>query len=70
MAEQVLTVEEVASRLGVTGRTVRNMIERGAFPRAYQLDPTTKKSPYRIPVGDVESIEQKRKGRDSERTAE
>lgn len=57
-----LTVDEVADRLGVSNRTVRNFIERGHFPNAYRVDPTVPKSHYRIPKEDVDRFEKIRKG--------
>ena len=60
--QKLLTVEEVSLRLGVSDRTVRNMILRGSLPGAYRLDPHSTKSPYRIPVESVEAIEQARGG--------
>ena len=48
-----LTVAQVAEILEVQPRTVRLYIERGHFPGAYKLDPTRKKSQYRIPQRDV-----------------
>lgn len=64
MDRKDLTVEQVANRLNVTPRTVQNMIRRGSLPHAYRLDPTTDHSPYRVPVSDVEMIEQARRGKE------
>jgi excisionase family DNA binding protein len=58
----VLTVEEAARRLGVSEKTVRNMIDRGSLPGAYKLDPRVERSPYRIPLGAVEALELARGG--------
>jgi len=49
-----LTTPEVAKMLGVTERTVRNMIERGSI-YAFKIDPTAK-SVYRIPQKEVERL--------------
>lgn len=48
-----LTVAQVAEILEIQPRTVRLYIARGHFPSAYKLDPTRKKSEYRIPQEDV-----------------
>jgi len=62
IADKFLTAEEVAERLGVTDRTVRNMVLRGSFPNAFKLDPTTPRSSWRIPEADVIRLEQMRRG--------
>jgi len=51
---QDLTTTEAAEKLGVTERTVRNMITRKSL-HAYKTDPTSK-SVYRIPAAEVEKI--------------
>jgi len=48
-----LRVTEVAALLGVSPKTVRNMIDRGHFPGARKIDPTRRNSPYLIPAGEV-----------------
>lgn len=60
--EKQFTVEELAVRWQVTGRTVRNWVEEGAFPNAYRIGPG-RKSPIRIPASDVEEFERNRKVR-------
>lgn len=59
---EVLTVEAAAARLGISSRTMQLWIKKGLLPGAYHLDPTNTRSPYRIPVRDVERIEEKRMG--------
>ena len=49
-----LNTKEVAKKLNVAERTVRNMIRRGSI-NAYKLDPTAK-SVYFIPADEVERI--------------
>jgi excisionase family DNA binding protein len=61
MNQTLFTVEQVAHRLGVSDRTIRNMIDRGSFPHAYRLDPNSNRSPFRIPQEDIENIEKLRK---------
>ena len=57
-----LTVEKTAERLGVTDRTIRNMIVRGSLPGAYRIDPRMPKSPWRVPVSAIELVEKERRG--------
>jgi excisionase family DNA binding protein len=49
-----LTTSEAAELLGVTERTIRNMIERGSL-NAYKMDPTSK-SVYKIPAEQIQQI--------------
>jgi excisionase family DNA binding protein len=49
------TVEQVASILNVSSRTVRNLINRNRFPNAYRIDPGAK-SAYRIPKPDLDAF--------------
>lgn len=49
-----LTTQQAAEKLGVTERTIRNMIERGSI-HAYKLDPKSK-SVYRIPAIEVDKL--------------
>ena len=53
---EYMTVAEVAQRMQVTTRTIHRLIERGHFPGAHKIDPTRKRSPYRIPKVDVETF--------------
>jgi excisionase family DNA binding protein len=62
MNMEALTVQETAAFLGVSLRTVMNLIARGRFPGAYRLDPGVERSPYRIPVEDVKKFDENRKG--------
>lgn len=48
------TVDEVATILEVSPRTVRNLIKRGRLPGSHKLDPQSEKSSYRIPKKDLE----------------
>jgi excisionase family DNA binding protein len=57
--EEKLTVTEVARRLEVTPRTIRNWIQAGEFPNARQKRPVPG-SPYQIPVSDVIAFEERR----------
>ena len=59
---EFLTVEDVAIELGVTGRTVRNLIKRGRFPNAHKIDPLSLKSTYQIPKSDLEKYIALQKG--------
>jgi hypothetical protein len=47
------TVGEVVHRCGVSKSTVKRRLREGAFPNAYQDDPTNPQSPWRIPVEDL-----------------
>ena len=53
---QFYRVEQVAAILGVTPRTVHNLIARGRFPGAHKIDPACK-SVWRIPVGEVQQYQ-------------
>ena len=52
---EMLRTKIVAERLGVTRKTVWNMIQRGAFPNARKVDPGAK-SLILIPETDVEKL--------------
>lgn len=54
-----LSTTQAAKRLGVTERTIRNMITRGSI-KAFKLDPFSR-SHYVIPEKEVQKIEQRRK---------
>jgi len=43
--------------LGVSSKTIRNMIDRGKFPGARKINPDLKNSPYRIPISEVEALQ-------------
>ncbi|MBB2892189.1 helix-turn-helix domain-containing protein [Flexivirga oryzae] len=53
-ARRRLTAQEAAEELGVTVRTVRNMIARGEL-RAYRLGGTTKGHGIRIEPADLDA---------------
>jgi excisionase family DNA binding protein len=57
--EQTFSTQEAADKLGVSVRTIRNMIERGSL-NAHKVDPTTK-SVYRIPMAEVQRLLGERK---------
>ena len=57
---ETLSTKQAAERLGVTPRTIVFWIGRDTFPNAYKLNPDAPKSPYRIPVSDIEAVEAKR----------
>jgi excisionase family DNA binding protein len=57
--EEYYTVEQVAQLLGVSSRTIRNLINRGRFPGAHRIDPDSKKSTWRIPVSTVDKFQEK-----------
>jgi len=59
---EILSVEDAAARLGVSAKTIRNMIDRGSIPGAYKLDPNAKNSPYRIPTESITKIISQRAG--------
>ena len=52
----MLTVPEVAERLGVSERTIRHWIGQGHFPGARRSGPN-RRSPFIIPVADIEAFE-------------
>jgi len=52
---KMLRTGEVAKRLGVTRKTIWNMIQRGSFPNAIKLDPDAK-SIYLIPEEDIDNL--------------
>lgn len=58
---EVLSVSDVAKRLGVNHRSVARWIQKGiAFPNAYKKNPMLKNSHYVVPVSDVEEFEESR----------
>jgi len=59
MTEQVLSVEKAGERLGVSARTILNWIRDGEI-MAYRLNPNNDRSPFRVPVSEVEKIERQR----------
>jgi len=61
MLRNQLTTKQVAQRLGVSKRTVNNLVNRGRFPGAYKLDPDSVNSPWLIPTKEVEAFEDRRK---------
>jgi len=58
--EPLLSTKEAAQRLGVTHRTIVKWIKKGSFPNAYKLNPDGLRSPYRIPISDIEALEERR----------
>lgn len=56
--KKYLRTREVAERLGVTRKTVWNMIQRGSFPSARKIDPGAK-SVFVISESDVVAVEKK-----------
>ena len=46
---EFISVQQAASLLQVTDRTIINLITRGRFPGAYQIDPGQRGSTWRIP---------------------
>ena len=56
----LLTVKEVAARLGVKPKTINKYLALGHFPNAHKLNPHLINSPYRIPEKDVVAFEQAR----------
>lgn len=53
-----MTTKEVASRLKVSPATVVRWLAQGHFPNARRVGPA-RNSPWRIPVCDVEALEQR-----------
>ena len=53
--ETNLKITEVAELIRATPQTVRNLVRRGYFPRAYKIDPTRPNSHLRIPAEDVQA---------------
>ena len=58
---KVLTTRQAAERLGATPKAVGDWVKAGEFPNAYRLNPGAPKSPFRIPVKDIEDFEQRRR---------
>jgi len=56
----MLRISEVAKRLGVSRKTVWNMIQRGAFPHARKVDPESK-SVFLIPEEDLKDLLERQK---------
>jgi len=56
----MLRISEVAKRLGVSRKTVWNMIQRGSFPNARKVDPGSK-SIFLIPEKDLEDLLERQK---------
>jgi len=54
-----LSTPEAAQRFDVTTKTITRWIQAGEFPNAYRLS-SAKKSPYRIPLADIEAYEDRR----------
>jgi len=52
---KMLRTKEVAERLGVTRKTIWNMIQRGSLPNAKKIDPNAK-SMILIPESDLEKL--------------
>lgn len=61
VSDTLLSTSQAAERLGVSIATINNWIDKGMMPHAYKLSGHGK-SPYRIPVKDVEAIETQRRG--------
>ena len=59
--EKILTSPEVAKILGVNPTTITNWAKAGYFPRAYRVNPMSKRSAWRIPQGDVDAFVEKRR---------
>ena len=65
----MLTVKEVASRLGQTGQTIRTWLKKGRFPGA-RLEETPLGSYWLIPLAAVEGFTLKKAGRPPKSKAE
>lgn len=57
---ELLTVQQIAERFGVTSRAVTKWIGLGYFPNAERISPGPR-SPFRIPLSDVLQFERLRK---------
>jgi predicted site-specific integrase-resolvase len=58
---EAVSTHKAAEILGVSYRTIQEWLKHGRFPHAYKLDPlSTKSSPLRIPMEDIEAIQNKR----------
>ncbi|MFN3492529.1 MAG: helix-turn-helix domain-containing protein [Anaerolineales bacterium] len=57
-----LSVSQVAALLNCSHRHVLNLIQRGAFPNAYKLDPNSR-SRWRIPKKDVDQFIKQQRGK-------
>ena len=53
MARMVRGTKVAAEILGVSQRTIRNLIARGRFPGAFKIDPKSIKSSWMIPVAEI-----------------
>lgn len=63
LEQPVLTIPQVADRLGVDRSTILRWIQdTEAFPNAFKKNPFLKTSPYVIPVSDVEHFERMQRG--------
>lgn len=56
---KVLTVTQVADRLGVSRQSIHDWIQEGLFPNAYRKSPRPQ-STFLIPEEDVIAFERKR----------
>ena len=53
-----ITTEEAARILNCSVRTIRNMIDRGSIKaKMYKVDPYIKKGRYRIPMSEIQRIQ-------------
>ena len=52
----IFTVGEVVDRCGVSKSTVKRRLRDGAFPGAFQEDPTNAQSPWQIPIEDLLAV--------------
>lgn len=59
-SEETLNTQQAAERLGVSQRSIALWVGLGYFPNAYRNGPK-KRSPFRIPLSDIESLEEQRK---------
>lgn len=53
---EFVTVREAADHMKVSTRTIRNLIDRGAFPGAARIDPSSEKSTWRIPRKELKAF--------------
>jgi len=50
---------QAAEHFGVTKRTIQRWCDEGRFPNAAKVDPSYTKSPWVIPVEDVQALAEK-----------
>ncbi len=69
-APAMLTIPQVATRLGISTKTARRMIQRGELPGAFRARNTSKNTDqWLVPVASVDSLELSRQDKPQNTTA-